>query len=100
RGRGEARGRAHHGHLIDRILGTGEERRTHRLLAQPAMADPHVGRLTACLEAHLAAQAATLAHGFVRHGDLLLMQNATPPPPLQPTSCIAATAYTHKRLMS
>src|SRR6516162_8142277 len=65
------RGRARHAHLIDRIEGTGEERRAHRLLAQPAMADPHVSRLTTSLEAHLAAEAATLTHGFVWHGDLL-----------------------------
>ena len=35
------------------------------------MADPHVSRLTTSLEAHLAAEAATLTHGFVWHGDLL-----------------------------
>jgi hypothetical protein len=35
------------------------------------MADPHVSRLAASLDAHLAAEAATLTHGFVWHGDLL-----------------------------
>ena len=61
------RGLPHHRHLIDRIERAGEERRAHRLLAQPAMADAHVGRPPTRLEAHLAAQAAALAHDVVGH---------------------------------
>src|SRR6516162_4132244 len=71
------RGLPHHRYLIDRVERASEEGRAHPLLAQPAMADANVGRSPAHLEAHLAAQAAALAHDVVSHLDLLFQPSAS-----------------------